>query len=188
MTDLHPRITRLLKRWSDGDTEALDRLVPLVFNELRQLARGHLSRERANHTLQPTALVNELFIRLLGRDRVQWQNRKQFFKAATDLMRCILIDHARRHKAARRGSGAPKIPLETARLPFELPDLDVLALNEALEALGTEDPEGREIVELKYFFGLTHPQIGELLDIAPSTVKLKWSVARARLFRRLKEL
>lgn len=180
------RITRLLERWSEGDVEALDRLAPLVLDELRQLARAHLARERSEHTLQPTALVNELFLRLLGRRRVQWENRKQFFKAATDLMRCILVDHARRHKAARRGAGAQKIPLETARLPFTLPDLDLLALDEALDELEHDDPERREIVELKFFFGLTHEQIGEVLGMAPSTVKLKWSAARAYLARRLR--
>lgn len=185
MTESDVRITRLLKEWSDGDPEALDRLAPLVFDELRLLARAHLSRERSDHTLQPTALVNECFLRLLGRRRVQWENRRQFFKGATDLMRHILVDHARRHRAARRGGGAPRVPLESARLPFELPDLDLVALDEALDELGRDDPERREIVELKFFFGLTHAQIGDLLGIAPSTVKLKWSAARARLFRRL---
>ena len=187
MTRFDPHITRLLNEWSDGDAAALDRLAPLVFDELRQLARAHLSRERSDHTLQPTALVNECFLRLLGRRRVQWENRRQFFKGAADLMRHILVDHARRHKAARRGGGAPKVPLETARLPFELPDIDLVALDEALNELERDDPERREIVELKFFFGLTHAQIGDLLGIAPSTVKLKWSAARARLFRRLQE-
>lgn len=185
MTESDTPITRLLEQWADGDQEALDRLAPLVLEELRRLARTRLSRERSDHTLQPTALVNEVFVRLLGRDQVQWENRKQFFKAATDLMGCILIDYARRHKAKRRGGGAPKIPLETARLPFNLPDLDLLALGEALEELERDDPERAEIVKLKFYFGLTHEQIGEILEIAPSTVKLKWSAARARLARRL---
>lgn len=185
MTGPDPSITRWLDDWSRGDRSALDRLAPLVFDELRQLARGHLARERGGHTLQPTALVNEVFVRLLGRRTVQWENRKQFFQSATDLMRFILVDHARRRQAARRGGGAAKIPLEEAALPFEMPDVDVLALDEALEELGRVDPERRCIVELKFFFGLTHAQIGEVLGIAPSTVKLKWSMARARLYRRL---
>jgi RNA polymerase sigma factor (TIGR02999 family) len=185
MTKPDSRITRLLEEWSDGDLDALDRLAPLVVDELRRLARAHLSRERSNHTLQPTALVNELFARLLGRRRVHWENRRQFFKGASDLMRHILVDHARRHKAERRGGGARKIPLEIAPLPIVSPDIDLLALDEALKELERDDPERREIVELKFFFGLTHEQIGEILDIAPSTVKLKWSTARARLARRL---
>lgn len=186
MTESDSSITRLLEEWSDGDPDALDRLAPLVFDELRQLARSHLSRERPDHTLQPTALVNECFIRLLGRRRVQWENRRQFFKGASDLMRHILVDHARRHKTARRGGGARKIPLETAPPPIVLPDdVDILALDEALKELERDDPERAEIVEYKFFLGLNHEQIGDLLGIAPSTVKLKWSTARARLARRL---
>lgn len=185
MTEPDSRITRLLEEWSDGDLDALDRLAPLVFDELRGLARAHLSRERSDHTLQPTALVNEFFVRLLGRRRVHWENRRQFFKGASDLMRHILVDHARRHKTQRRGGGAPKIPLDVAPLPIDLPDIDLVALDEALKELERDDPERAEIVELKFFFGLKHEQIGDILGIAPSTVKLKWSTARARLARRL---
>lgn len=185
MTGSDVPITGLLEQWEEGDREAFGRVIRLAFDDLRQMARAHLARERSNHTLQPTALVSEVVVRILGRRHVHWENRKQFFKTCTEFMRRILIDYARRHKAARRGGGAPKVPLENARLPFSLPDVDLFALDEALDELKREDPERAEIVELKFFFGLTHEQIADILGIAPSTVKLKWSTARARLARRL---
>lgn len=180
-------ITALLARWSDGDREALDQLMPLVFEELRRLARAHFARESKGHTLQPTALVDELFVRLLKRRRVQWHNRGQFFQAATELMRYILVDHARRRRAVKRGGDRRKVPLTETAISTPVPELaeqvDILALHQALDRL---DDQRRRIVELKFYFGLTHRQIGAELGIAADTVKEKWAFARAHLFRQLK--
>jgi RNA polymerase sigma factor (TIGR02999 family) len=180
-------VTELLHAWSGGDRGALDKLTPLVLDELHRLARAHFAREPEAHTLQPTALVSELFARLLKRRNVQWENRAQFFKAATDLMRCILVDHARRHRTAKRGGGVQRVPVEEVELPIEMPGVDVIALYEALDELKREDPVGRELVELKFFLGLTLAEIADVLGISVATVKLKWTAARARLYRRLKE-
>ena len=179
-------VTTLLGQWSDGDPEALDRLAPLVFDELRGLARAHFRHERPGHTLQPTALVNEVFLRLLGRRRLVWQNRGQFFQCAIEMMRRILVDHARRRQAAKRGGDAVKVSLEGLSIPEVLPGTDFLALHEALDEVGREDPGSQKIVELKYYFGMTHTEIGEVIGLAPSTVKQKWASARVRLFRQLK--
>lgn len=180
-------VTTLLAQWSDGDPEALDRLAPLVFDELRGLARGHFRGERADHTLQPTALVNEVFVRLLGRRKVLWHNRGQFFQCAIEMMRRILVDHARRSRAAKRGGDAVKVPLEGLSIPDRVAGADALALHEALDDLGREDPACRQIVELKYYFGMTHQEIGAVMNLAPSTVKQKWAAARVRLYRRMKK-
>ena len=180
-------VTALLARWSEGDPAALDRLAPLVFDELRALARGHLAGERPGHTLQPTALVNEVFLRLLGRRKVQWENRGQFFQCAIEMMRRILVDHARRRQAAKRGGDTVILPLDGLSLPTQ-EDSDMLALYEALDMVGQEDPRGRQVVELKYYFGMTHEEIGEVMDLAPSTVKQKWATTRARLRRELRKI
>ncbi|MEM8933392.1 MAG: ECF-type sigma factor [Acidobacteriota bacterium] len=176
-------ITRILERWSDGDQEALDQLTPLVFDELRRLARCHFAGEVAGHTLQPTALVSEVFVRILGRRKVQWTNRNQFFGAATELMRRILVDHARRRQAKKRGPGLVRIELDETPIPATLLDtVDVVALHEAMDRL---DPQRRFIVERKVYFGLTHRQIGDELGLAADTVKEKWAAIRARLYRDL---
>ena len=181
-------VTTLLAQWSDGDPEALDRLAPLVFNELRGLARAHFQGERIDHTLQPTALVNEVFVRLLGRRKVLWHNRGQFFQCAIEMMRRILVDHARRNRAAKRGGDAVKVPLEGLIIPDRMAGgTDALALQEALDDLGRKDPNCRRIVELKYYFGMTHEEIGAVVNLAPSTVKQKWAAARVRLYHRLKK-
>lgn len=187
MSETGSDVTGLLHDWSRGVPDALDKLAPLVFEELHRLARAHFSREPEAHTLQPTALVNEVFVRLLGRRKVAWENRAQFFKGATELMRHVLVDHARRRRAAKRGGDAFKVPLDDVAVPFEAPDVDVLALTEALDEMAVRDPRSRDVVELKFYLGLTHEEIGEVLGIAPATVKLKWTLARARLHRRLKE-
>ncbi len=177
-------ITLFLKQWSDGERKNLDQLTRLVFNELRRLARSHLAREVKAHTLQPTALVSELFVRFLGRKKVRWENRVQFFGAATEIMRHILIDHARRRKAEKRGGDLIKIPLDETPIAAELPaTVDIVALHEAMDRL---DPRSRCIVERKFYFGLTHRQIGEELGLAEDTVKEKWAAIKARLYRDLK--
>ncbi len=182
-SDSEHRITRLLACWSAGDRGALNQLTPLVTEELRRLARAHFGREPEGHTLQPTALVNEVFLRFLGRRKVQWKNRGQFFQAATELMRFILVDHARRKGTAKRGAGVRTVSIEDTVIPEWMPDeVDMLALHQAMDKL---DPVYRRIVELKFYFGLTHPQIAEELGIASDTVKEKWAAARARLYREL---
>ncbi len=178
-------VTGLLRDWSRGDRDALDRLAPLVFDELRRLARAHFQRESVGHTLQPTELVSELFVRLLGRRRVQWRNRAQFFQGATELMRYILVGHARRRRARRRGGGAHKVPLEEARIPIPVPDEELLELHDALENLARENPERRYLVELKFYFGLTHDEIARLLGVSRDTVKVRWTATKARLYREL---
>jgi RNA polymerase sigma factor (TIGR02999 family) len=176
-------ITCLLEQWSEGDRQAFDRLTPLVFEELRRLARCHFAREAKDHTLQPTALVSELFVRFLGRRKVQWTNRAQFFGAATELMRCILVDHARRRGAEKRGGDLVKIPLDETPIPATLAaTVDMIALHEAMDRL---DSQRRLIVELKIYFGLTHRQIGKELGLAEDTIKEKWAVIKARLYRDL---
>ena len=185
MTDSQHDITRLLGQWSDGDLAALDRLTPLVFDELRRLARSHFAREVKNHTLQPTALVSEFFVRILGRRDVRWASRRQFFAAASELMGRILVDHARRRQAVKRGGGDVKVSLEETPIPAALLDtVDVVALH---KAMGRLDPRSRYIVELRVYFGLTHRQIGEELGLAADTVKEKWLATKARLYRDLKE-
>ncbi len=180
-------VTRLLKAWSRGDRDALEELTPLVMGELRRLARAHFVREPAGHTLQPTELVDELFVRLLGRRRVQWENRAQFFKGATQLMRYILVDHARRRRTPKRGGNVARISLEEARTPVLTPGADFVALHDALEDLAREDPDRRYLVELKFYFGLTHDEIAELLEVSRDTVKVRWTATKARLYRQLKK-
>jgi RNA polymerase sigma factor (TIGR02999 family) len=136
--------------------------------------------------LQPTALVSELFLRLLGRRKVQWENRTQFFKGASDLMRCILVDYARRRQAVKRGSNVPKIPLDDAPTLANLPDVDFVTLYDALDALEREDPSRRELVDLKFFFGWTHQEIAEHLGVSSDTVKVRWAATKARLYRELR--
>ncbi|HMB54169.1 MAG TPA: sigma-70 family RNA polymerase sigma factor [Thermoanaerobaculia bacterium] len=181
-------ITALLAEWSDGDQEALERLMPLVFEELRQLARSQFRREPDGHTLQPTALVHEVYMRLAGQRKVEWQNRSQFFAFAALLMRRILVDHAKARFTAKRGGGATVLPLNEALArpgddDGEATSVDLLALDQALEALAEVDPRQARIVELRFFAGLTHEEIAELLGISVTTVKRDWKTARFFLFR-----
>ncbi|MCP4661408.1 MAG: RNA polymerase subunit sigma-70, partial [bacterium] len=151
-------VTRLLEDWSQGDPEALDRLMPLVFDELREMARNYLREESAAPTLQPTALVHELYLRLHGRRTVQWKNRQHFFGTLAGMMRRILVDHARRRLSARRGTGGRKISLDQVELT-KVRAPEMVALDDALEALGAADPRKCRIVELRFFTGLTHEEI-----------------------------
>ncbi|MGH9769673.1 MAG: sigma-70 family RNA polymerase sigma factor [Blastocatellia bacterium] len=181
-------ITQLLIRWSDGDREALDRLMPLVYGELRRLARGYLRRERLNHTLQPTALAHEAYLRLIDQKRANWRNRAQFFGIAAQMMRRILVDHARLHSAAKRGDGDYHLSLNQADQAAQAVDqqaIDVLALDEALGRLAVFSTQQSRIVELRHFGGLTIEETAAVLGVSHATVEREWSVARAWLRREL---
>src|SRR6266576_6818978 len=179
-------VTELLVRWSSGDQKALDKLMPLVYSELRRLATNYLRRERQNHTLQPTALVNEAYLKLVDQRKPRWQNRAQFYGVAAQLMRRILVDHARQNKAAKRGgSDQERLSITSAGQLGEKPDIDLLALHEALEELKTFDPQQEQIVELKFFGGLSIDETAEVLGLGHATVERDWKMARAWLRRKL---
>jgi RNA polymerase sigma-70 factor, ECF subfamily len=174
-------ITQLLLKWSGGDSSAREELMPLVFGELRRLAARYLRRERVNHTLQPTALVNEAYLRLVDQQKVEWQNRAQFFGLAARLMRNILVDHARSHQAAKRGGQHFSVSLSRADRVSEEPEIDLIALHETLERLAAHDQQKGRIVELRFFGGLTIEETAEVLEISHATVERDWKMARAWL-------
>ena len=184
-------VTQLLVKWSEGDQNALEKLMPLVYSELRRLARNYLRKERPGHTLQPTALVNEAYLKLIDQKSARWQNRAQFYGVAAQLMRRILVDHARQHQAVKRG-GADQTRLSITsagqlggkQLATEQA-IDLLALHEALEELTTLDPQQGRIVELKFFGGLSIEETAEVLGIGHATVERDWKMARAWLRRKL---
>lgn len=178
-------VTQLLIGWGDGDKEALDRLLPIVYDELRRQAARYLRRERVGHTLQTTALIHEAYLRLVDQKNVQWQNRAQFFGIAAQLMRRILVDHARTKKRAKRGGSDIRVSLVEAAAATKSQDLDVVALDEALERLEKIDEQQSKIVELRFFSGLTVEETAEVLSISPATVKRDWSMARAWLHREM---
>jgi RNA polymerase sigma-70 factor (ECF subfamily) len=179
-------VTQLLIEWSHGDQAALAKLMPLVYSELRRLASNYLRRERAGHTLQPTALVNEAYLKLVDQRNMKWQNRAQFFGISAQLMRRILVDHARQHQAAKRGgSDQQRLSITSAEALAEQPKIDLLALNEALDELAQMDPQQGRIVELKFFGGLSIEETAEVLGIGHATVERDWKVARAWLRRKL---
>lgn len=175
-------LTHLLAAWSRGDGDALDRLAPLVYSKLRQLAANYLRRERSGHTLETGALVNEGFLRLLGQRRVSWKNRSHFFAIAALMMRRVLIEHARRRPDAAR---APHLPLDAAADVGIVESSEVLALDDALRQLGARHPQVRKIVDLRFFGGLNESEIAEVLGISVPTVKRRWRFARAWLHRYL---
>jgi RNA polymerase sigma factor (TIGR02999 family) len=179
-------ITRLLDRWSQGDESAFKELIPLVYEELRRLAEHYLRGERMDHTLQPTALVHEAYLRLSGLNEMRLQNRTHFYGAAAQAMRRILVDHARRRQADKRGSGVRPVSLDEASLdgPVDL-RLDLVALEDALNALNAFAPQQARVVELRYFGGLSVAETAAFLGVAPVTVKRYWNFARAWLFRAL---
>ena len=183
--DTQVDVTGLLVNWSNGDQQALEELMPLVYGELRRLAKAYLRRERSDHTLQSTALVNEAFLRLVNQRNVQWKNRAHFFGIAAQLIRRILVDHARAHQADKRGAGAFKLSLDEAIGVPEKQDLDLVALDDALQKLSELDPQQGRIVELRFFAGLSIEETGEVLGVSPATVKREWSTARAWLYREL---
>lgn len=178
-------ITHLLKEWSEGDQQALDELTPLVYEELRQQAARYLRKERPNHSLQATALINEAFLRLIDVKEVQWQNRAHFFAIAANLMRRILVDHARRRDAEKRGGSQVCLTLDEGLAWANEPDVDLLAIDEALDRLAIIDEQQARIVELRFFSGLTVEETATALGVSPKTVKRDWSVARAWLKREI---
>jgi RNA polymerase sigma factor (TIGR02999 family) len=178
-------ITRLLVGWGRGDRAAFDQLVPLVYDELRQVAARRLRHERANHTLQPTALVHEAYVKLIDQNRVRWRNRAHFFAIASRLMRRILVDHARAHEAAKRGGGGPMVSLDDAGDMALERDVSLLALDDALAQLETLDPLQAQIIELRYFGGLTIEETAAAVRVSPATVGREWNVAKAWLYREL---
>ncbi len=184
--EVKPEVTRLLVEWSDGDAGALDALMPLIYDELRRLARGYLGRERGNHTLQPTALVNEAYLRLVDQRRVRWQNRAHFFGIAAQIMRRLLVDHARSVRSDKRGGGVTKLELDDAMSAAAGPrDVDLEDLDRALTRLAAIDERQSRVVELRYFAGATNEETAEALGIAVATVKRDWTMARAWLRKQL---
>jgi RNA polymerase sigma factor (TIGR02999 family) len=184
--DRSKEVTVFLKAWSGGDRAAADRLMQLVYGEMRRLAASYLRHQRSDHTLQPTALVHEAYLKLIDVSQVDWQDRAHFFAVAAQTMRHILVDHARAIAADKRGGGAQKIALEdVVSLSSERQDVDLLALDEALQKLAEQDATQSRIVELRFFGGLTVEETAEVLRISPATVKREWATARAWLFRRI---
>lgn len=179
-------VTQLLLEWSSGDRDAPARLIPLVYDELRKLAGRYLSRERSDHTLQATALVNEAYLRLVDQTQVSWQNRAHFYGVAANAMRHILVDHARARAADKRGGGAVKLNLEDTNVAIEERAAEIVALDDALKALAKFDERKSKIVELRFFGGLNEEEIAAHLDISTRTVKRDWKMARLWLYRELK--
>jgi len=179
-------VTRLLIEWSRGNDGALDKITPLVYAELRRLAANYMKRERRDHTLQPTALVNEAYIRMVDQQRVSWQNRAHFVGVAAKAMRHILIDHARKARAAKRGVAAQRVTFDENRDTPDGPDVDLIALDEALVRLTEMDPRQGRVVELRVFGGLSVEETAEVLKISTPTVKRDWSSARAWLYQQLR--
>ena len=178
-------VSGLLRRWGNGDREAGDDLIRLVHLELRRRAVSYLRRERRNHTLQPTALVNEAFLRLAAQDRITWQNRAQFFGVAAQSMRRILVDHARARSAAKRPRAALQMALDERMGASPPRSCDLLLLDQALAELSAFDPRQARIVELRYFGGLSEEEVGAVLAVSRSTVTREWQTARAWLYRRM---
>lgn len=178
-------VTKLLKDWGRGDQEALNQLMPLVYDQLRYLAINRLKQERSDHTLQPTALVNEVYLRLVDWQDVDWKNRAQFFAVAAQLMRNILVDYVRNQLAAKRGGERTKLYISDLPEIVAQQPIDLLALNEALIDLSVIDPQQHQIVELRYFAGLTIEETALVLELSPTTVKREWNIARAWLLREL---
>ena len=181
-------ITELLLQWSNGSEAALQRLMPLVYEECRQIAARQMRGERVEHTLSPTALVNELYLRLVDQRRTTWSNRAQFFGMAAQLMRRVLVDHARARLAEKRDGGRAAMSVDAADdVAVPSPLMDVLAIDEALQRLGQVDPDQQRLVELRFFAGLTVEETAHVMGRSPRTVKREWRLAKAWLFRELSE-
>ncbi|MFN2509979.1 MAG: sigma-70 family RNA polymerase sigma factor [Pyrinomonadaceae bacterium] len=178
-------ITHLLNEWSYGDPQALERVTPLVYEELRRQAARYLRRERPGHTLQTSGLINEAYLRLVDAQDVHWQSRAHFFAIAANLMRRILVEHARRRDADKRGGSQIRVPLHDALPVAAETDVDLLAIDEALDRLAAIDPRQARVVELRFFSGLSVEETAAALDVSPKTVKRDWSVARAWLRREI---
>jgi RNA polymerase sigma factor (TIGR02999 family) len=177
-------ITQLLVAWSHGEETALQTLTPIIYEELRRLAQSYMRQERADHTLQSTAVVHEAFIRLIDQN-VEWKSRAHFFAIAAKMMRRILVDHARAKSRSKRGVGIPRVGLDEQVIGSQERNVDLVALDEALEHLARIDPQRSRIVELRYFGGLSNEESANVLGISPATVQRQWSGARAWLYREL---
>lgn len=175
------QISKLLADWGRGDQKAREALIPVVYDELRRLARRHLWNERPDHTLQSAALVNEAYLRLVRQTSPQWQNRAHFFGVAAQMMRHILVDHARNRRAAKRGAGMPRLTLDVEVAPDKKSEVDLVALDDALSRLTAMDPQQGRLVELRFFGGLSIEETALVLGISPATVKREWATARAWL-------
>jgi RNA polymerase sigma factor (TIGR02999 family) len=180
-------VTRILHDWSDGDREAPERLMPYVYGELRRLAYSFLAQERGGHTLQPTALVNEAYLRLVDQHSVNWQNRAHFYGIASSMMRRVLIDHARAHATEKRGGTVVHLSLDDVQVPLEQRAADFIALDEALERLSQFDERKCRVVEMRFFGGLNDEEIAEVLGVATRTVLRDWKKARLWLYRELSQ-
>ncbi|HYV10359.1 MAG TPA: sigma-70 family RNA polymerase sigma factor [Pyrinomonadaceae bacterium] len=188
MSSLSPQeVTQLLADWGKGDRSALDKLLPLVHSELRRIAQRQMSQERPGHTLQATALVNEAYLKLAGQQGFDWQNRAHFFAVCAQVMRHILIDHARAHARDKRGGGAVKVSLNDALVVAEDQASHFIALDEALRVLERLDPQKGKIVELRYFGGLSVDEAAEVMNVSPRTVRREWQRAKAWLYRMMTE-
>lgn len=185
MTSSTGELTQLLVDWSNGDDLALDKLTPLVYRELHQMANRYMNRERDGHTLQTTALVNEAYLRLIDQKNMRWQNRAHFYGVAAKVMRRILVDHARHHYRAKRGGGTRRVALDEAAILTADPAADMIALDEALNQLATIHLRKSQVVELRFFGGLTIEETAEVLKVAPATVMHDWTLAKAWLHREL---
>lgn len=180
------KITRMLREWSGGDQAALEELMPLVYDELHKQARRYLRRERPNHTLQTTALINEAYLKLIDQREVKWESRTHFFAVAANLMRRILVDHARHKNRAKRGGAGENLPLDEALLIVsEEKSVDLVALDEALNRLAEIDEQQTRIVELRYFSGLTLEETADVLKVSRTTIATDWAMAKAWLHREL---
>jgi RNA polymerase sigma factor (TIGR02999 family) len=175
------QINRLLAEWGHGDEGARDALIPLIYNELRRIARRHLGHERPDHTLQSAALVNEAYLRLVGQKKPEWRNRAHFFGVAAHMMRHILVDHARNRRAVKRGADAPRLSLDPEIALPQKPELDLVALDGALNKLAGLDPRENRVIELRFFGGLSIEETAVVMGISPRTVKREWATARAWL-------
>lgn len=181
MPSLPDEVTQLLLKWSKGDNAAFDELIPVVYTELKKLARRYMGKERLDHTLQTSALINEAYLRLVNQQSTQWQDRNHFFAVAARIMRHILIDHARSYRYAKRGRGAEKVPLdEASNISIQRAE-ELLALDEALNGLSAVDPRKSEIIELRFFGGLTVEETAEVMSLSPVTVMREWRAAKAWL-------
>ena len=177
-------VSTLLRAWTDGDRTALDRLTPIVYDELHRLARGYMKRERPGHSLQTTALVHEAYMRLVGYKRMQWQDRAHFFAVSAQLMRRILVEHARRHNV-KRGGGVPHVPLEEAAVVGGDRAADLVALDDAMNALARRDPRKGQVAELRFFGGLSVEETAAVLNVSAVTVMRDWRFAKLWLNREL---
>ncbi len=187
MTPSQNEVTKLLVDWGDGNQAALEELMPLVYGELHRIAHRRMGRERAGHTLQTSALVNEAFVRLVDQRRVKWRNRAHFFAVCAQLMRRVLVDYARGRLYAKRGGGAIKVSLDEGVAAAEGQTAEVIALDDALKSLAEIDPRKSQIVELRYFGGLSIEETAQALDVSPGTVMREWTLAKAWLFRTITE-